>query len=457
LLFAVATIITFLSLRTPAPEIPMPNNFAKLEPQFRDYLSHNLERTRAAPRNAGLHSRLGLIYAVNGLWPEAHRAFQNAVVLDGEEPLAQMYVGVSAQEMGDFKEAVRIFQNLTARFPNFAPGFYRLGYALLRVGDVEEAEKAYRRLTVLAPEEWRGYAGLGEALIRKNQHAAAVPLLEKAQQLDFSAKTAHHLLGKAYQSLGLREEGELEIQLGRNAVDSPMPDVWAKMASLHTKTLQGQAQLANEYSEEGEPGKAVEILAQASAYHPENIGLMNQLAIALNRAGQPQHAQAILKRALEKDGRHVPAWITLSFCQQMLDQNEAALTTAENAIALAPNIAQAHVAKANALLALERDDDALKALEAAARLDPQNAEIPMEMGDILWRNLHRPLEAKLRYEAARQLDPVLLPLYVRLADLHLQLGELNEGRACIDRLRRLSRNLPDLVILEQRLRKQDAR
>lgn len=443
--------------RAPAPGIPVPKDFDRLDPQLRAYVAQKLNWVREKPRLAQRHAALGLIYGVNGLWTEAQQAFQIATRLDAKDPLAQLYVGVSSQELGDFVEAAKIFHTLAGRFPKFGPAYYRLGYALLRTDNLDEAEKAFKRLTELAPEEWRGYAGLGEVMLRKKQSAVAAQLLEKAIQLDSTAKTAHHLLGQAYQQLGRRSDAEVELQLGRNAVDSPMPDTWGKTAAQHIRILQGQVQLANDYSEGGEPRKAVEILAKAFQFHPDDVGLMNQLAIALNRSDQPHKARMVLTGALEKNDRYVPAIITLSLCQQKLNENEAALATAERAISLAPKITQGYVAKANALLALERDEDAVKTLEVAAQLDPQNAELPTEMGDILWRNLNRVKEAQERYETACKLDPVLAPAFVRLADLSLQLGEIDRARTSIARLRRLSPKLPELALLEQRLRRLDGR
>lgn len=456
-LAGLAAVFAYVRLRTPTPEAPVPKDVTKLESQLREYVSANLQSVREAPRRADRQARLGLIYAVNGLWFEARQAFQNATLLDGNEPLAQMYVGVASQEMGDFEAAAKTFRDVTTRFPKFAPGYFRLGYAQLRIGNLDDAEKAFQRLTILSPQEWRGYAGLGEIMIRNGRISSAVPWLEKALQLDPSAKIAHHLLGQAFRGLGQSEAAEWELQLGKNADDSPMPDAWSGAATQHIRVLQGQVQLANECSEAGEPEKAVEILARALAYHPDNFSLMNQLAIALNRANQLQKARALLRQALSKNDRYVPALITLSFSLQMLNENESALSTAERAVTLAPNIPQPYITKANALLALERDTDALAALQLARRLDPQNAEIPMQMGDILWRNLNRLTEAKDRYEEARNLDPVLVPIHVRLGDLYLHLGELDQARACLAKLRRLSPALPELRTLEERLGKRDKR
>lgn len=358
LVLALATLVVgfliAIPFRTPPLSIPQPPDLSQLDPQLREYLSEKIEWVRQKPRQAARHSTLGVVYGVNGLWAPARLAFQNAIRLDLKEPLAYMYIGVASYELGELDEALRTFRDVTARFSNFAPGYYRLGYALLQAGAVDEAEPAFARLCELAPREWRGWAGLGGIRLRQSQPAEAIRFLEKAVQLDPAAKNAHSLLGQAYRLLGRTEDAEIELNLGRHAVHFPMPDEWSKNASQHMKLLQDQVQLANDYAEEGQPRQAVEVLAKAFVYHPDNVSLMNQLAIALNRAQQPNKARAILKRAIEKQERYVPALITLAMVQQQLGENGLALATAEGAIALAPKLAQPYVAKANALLALEQ-------------------------------------------------------------------------------------------------------
>ncbi len=441
----------FLTFLSPAPSIPVPADLNQLDSQLREYVLEKVEWVRQKPRNADRHSTLALTYGVNGLWLEARAAFENAARLNPAQPLARMYVGVAAQELGTLDDALKIFRETATNFPDFAPGQYRLGTLLLRVGNVDEAESAFERLTALAPQEWRGHAGLGEVKLKRGLAADAAKLLERAIQLEPRAKSAHYLLGQAYRALGRTEDAELELGLGRNATNYPMPDAWSETALTHSKLLQAQIEMANDLSEEGQPRKAVEVLAKAFVYHPDNVGLMNQLAIALHRSDQPNKARAVLQELLQKDPRSVPGLVTLSLAQQRLEEHEPALATAERAIALAPDLAQPYVAKANALLAMERDDDALEALRTAARLDPQNADVLIEMGDILWRNLNRLLEAKQQYNTARRLNPALAAAYVRLADLHVQLGELNEAQEALDKLTRVAPKNPDLPILRNRL------
>ncbi len=437
----------------PAPQVPVPSNMARLEPQLRDYLVEKIKWVGESPRKADRHALLGLVYSVNGLWHEARLAFRNSVSLNDREPLGWIYTAIATQELGERDEALRLFHELVARFPAFPQGYYRLGSVSLAAGKVEEAEAAFRKLVELAPTEWRGFAGAGEALLRKGRHAEAAKLLEKAIQLDSSAKTVHHLLGQAYQALGKTADAEMELMLGRNAVSYPMPDPWSESASQHMKSLPDQLQMADAHINGGEPMKAVEILAKAFFHHPNNVGLMNQLAIALNQSEQPNKAIVVLRQALNLDSNNVPALVTLAFSQHEAGQNKEALAAADRAIALAPTIPQPYLAKANALLGLEQDELALKSLEAASRADPNNAEVFAQMGDIEWRNLNRPGDARKRYENALKLDASCIPALVHFADMLLQGGDVKTAEPLIARLRRLEPDSPDLPLLDERLRK----
>lgn len=71
---------------------------------------------------------------------------------------------------------------------------------------------------------------------------------------------------------------------------------------------------------------------------------------------------------------------------------------------------------------------------------------------MLWRNLERPLEAKLHYERAHKLDPVSVRAHMRLAELEVHLGATAEAQNVLHRLRRIALNLPGLDTFERQLR-----
>ena len=458
-LLALATVVAiilavchnrFARFQTPL-SIPVPRDLALLDAQLRAYLQAKIIWVKEKPRNAGRQATLGIAYAANGLWDEARNAFRNVERLDPKQPLAPMYVAIATQELGQLKEAIRLFRELTVRFPDFAPGYYRLGDASLRAGEVPQAEVAFRRLISLAPAEWRGYAGLGDVKLRGGQFAEAAKELEKSVQLAPDEKIAHHLLGLAYRGLGRARDAELELNRGLNAQHYPMTDEWEATAAQHMKRLPDLYDMARHYSAAGNPGKAAEILEEALAFHPADLGVMSRLAVAYHQSGQPQKGRELLLQVVAKDSRNLPAHIALANSCAALGASAEALAYATRATELGTNVAEAHLAKANALLAAERDNEALGSLESAFRCDPQNAEIQLTMGDVCLQNLDQPEEALRHYRAAVTLDPAFVSGYVRIAEMEIERGEAGRAREAVELIGKLSPESPLLKTLEARL------
>jgi tetratricopeptide (TPR) repeat protein len=235
-----------------------------------------------------------------------------------------------------------------------------------------------------------------------------------------------------------------------------MINAWSGLIRQHVRLLQDQVQLARDLEEAGQADQAVALLAKAFTYHPEDIGLINNLAIALNRAGHPKKAQVLLECALQRHADYLPAQITLSFSCQALRQFDRALAAADRALALSPQTAQAHLAKANAFLGMEQNDAALTELDKALQCDPRNAEIQMEMGDVCWQNLHLPEAALQHYIATTNLNPGLAPAYVRLSDYYLTQRDTVKAEPVIQTLQRLEPDRPELPLLRKRLEKMRA-
>ena len=435
----------------PAPEVPIPEDLDQLQPQLRAYVIEIAREAEDAPRNVRSHATLGLVYASNQLWPEAKLCFENAVRLAPDEPLAPLYVAIATEETGDYPAALRLYRDLTARFPAFPQGYYRVGRLALQVGLTEEAYAAFVRLVELAPDEWRGHAGLGEVALRRGDHAAAAVHLEKAVALDPDAGNAHSLLGLAYRGLGREEDATLELARGLDSQNFPMPDAWGETAHQHMRLVQDQIEIANRYSLDGAPDRAINILATAVAHSPTNLALLNALAIALNRADRPDQAQVALNQLFILNDGYLPGIITASLVAQHLGQTNESLLFAQRAVLLAPNSAHSRVALANALLASERDMDALDALLEASRYDPKNAELHLQIGDVLLLNLDRPDQALDHYRTACSLDPTLVSAQIRLAQMLIEQGNAAEANQAVTVIRKLDPANPALDILERQL------
>jgi tetratricopeptide (TPR) repeat protein len=451
LLVLVALVRTMSAWLNPAPPVPVPANLDQLQPQLRAYLQEQIDWVQRDPQQMERHATLGIVYAANQLWHEARLAFENAVLLRPNEPLAHLYVAVATQETGDSETAFDLFRQLTRRFPNFPQGFQRLGDMALRAGLTEEATAAFQRLVELAPDEWRGYAGLGEIELRHGNHSRAAAHLERAVALDDRTANARSLLGLAYRGLGRMEEAEQELRRGLDSRNYPMPDPWGDTAHLHMRLIQDQVEIAGNLSHRGQHDRAIGMLVDALSFAPTNLPLMNSLAVALTRAGQPDQTLLVVKRIHDIDPHNLSAAISGSIAAHALGQFEQSLAWADQAVDLAPHHSLTHVARANALLGQGHDERALEALLEAARCDPRDAELQIEIGDLLLRNLDDVDAAITHYQQAIRLDPTLVGARLRLARLYIERFDFDHARHEVNRIRQLDPVNPGLPLLEEQI------
>jgi len=434
-------------------DVPVPANLARLDPQLSSYISNYVQGVRAGPADPLRHATLGMVYMANTLWPEAWQCFSNVVQRRPDLPLGHLYLALATRELGDLAGARRGFLEITRRFPEFAPGWYRLGESALRLGDAAEALLAFQKLTELLPKEWRGPAGQGEALLRLNQAAEALPWLEKAVALAPGERMAHHLLGTAHRNLGHQEEAERELSLGQNALHYPLPDDWLETVTLHWKSMADQFSLARDFLIGRQPEKAVALLTETLRWHPHDIATLINLATACRAAQQTERSRELIQQVLAAAPDHLEALILAA--QDALE--EGALTQAEKlverAVQTSPKAPQSYLARANLLLAQEKAEEALAQYRLAQQLDPRNAAIRLDMGDVLLRLLHQPEAALQEFLAAVQLDRSLVAGYVRLADVQLRLSQTEEARRSIAEIRRLAPGERIIPVLEERLAK----
>jgi tetratricopeptide (TPR) repeat protein len=397
---------------------------------------------------------LGIVFAVNGLWKQARRTFQDAAVLNPKSPLAPMHAAIAQQELGDLSGAAEEFDKLTREFPSFAPGWYRKAVSHLRQGELPEAEASFKKVQDLAPSEWRGPAGLGEVTLRKGRVEESVRFLEMALRLDPEAKPAAYLLGQAYRAAGEAAEAKFALSRGAGETFSPMVDEWSAHASEHMRSIPDLLQQAEALSRAGNFQAAAQRMTQALQYHPDHPGLLNELAIVFNRGGRAKEAMAVTGRLIARDPKNLAARITHAYAAAAIGHREESVQAATAAVELAPTSAQAHVALANAWLGLERDRPAVEAFTRAIQCEPSSSELHVEVANILWHNLGDTAGALEHLKIARQLNPADRTVLMHLGALLSELQETREADEVLSDLRKLAPNSPDLNKPKRQLRRQ---
>jgi serine/threonine-protein kinase len=166
-----------------------------------------------------------------------------------------------------------------------------------------------------------------------------------------------------------------------------------------------------------------------------------------------RRAVAAYEEATAMDSGFALAWAQISRAHSTLYVNgpreqheaEAARTAAARALALAPELPQAHFAQALYLSAVRREHaHALDEVNRGRRLAPGDAEL-LSMAGLAEQQLGRWEDAVLHFREAQALDPRSIATARRLARALLWLRRYPEARAASDHALRISRASPDVV------------
>jgi adenylate cyclase len=140
--------------------------------------------------------------------------------------------------------------------------------------------------------------------------------------------------------------------------------------------------------------------ASSEAY---DLYLMARQYRASGNEGDPRRDEAIVRfcrRATEIDPNYAQAWALMALAQSVLRFNfrkgdADGLEAAERALALDPNLAEAHAVKARHFINQNKHDEAASELEIALRLDPESWEANKNAGLLSFRR--RRHEDAIRY------------------------------------------------------------
>jgi tetratricopeptide (TPR) repeat protein len=168
----------------------------------------------------------------------------------------------------------------------------------------------------------------------------------------------------------------------------------------------------------------------------------------------------LLHRALKLDPNYAPAWAQLAIATRyrgylqgkLADEDaervrEQAIGMADKATALSPQLAEAHLAKAIALEALDDTGDEGKSeLLIAARLDPNNADTWAELAQVYQWAGYFPEELAAQRRRV-QIDPLWSPGLFHAAELAWQLGYEGESWNYVRQVERDSPGSADAHLL----------
>jgi Tfp pilus assembly protein PilF len=220
----------------------------------------------ADPKDAAVHTNLGLALHAKGEVDQAIACWRRAVAADPKHAQAHYNLGVALHAKGEVDQAIACWRRAIAADPKYARAHYNLGLALEAKGEVEQAIACFRGAIAADPKLAQAHTNLGLALQDKGELTEAIDCFRRAIALDPKYAQAHGALGQALLHQGLFVEAGAA---SRRCLDllppaHPLRNLVARQLQQCQRLLQLDDRLAAVRRAEATPRDAAERLNLAS-------------------------------------------------------------------------------------------------------------------------------------------------------------------------------------------------
>ena len=260
---------------------------------------------------------------------QALASCERAVALDARLSSGHTCLGVVYNGTGKYELAIEQFRQAVELEPTSDAAYRGLASAYDRLGKPKEAEETYRRAIALRPYYWASYSWLGAFYYWQARYAEAAEMFDQVVKLAPDNFRGYSNLGTIFNAQGRYAEAILRCE--RSAAIRPTADAYSNLGTAYFGLRQFAK--AGQFYE-----KAVEIDPQEYLWRG-NLGDARYWAPGQRANATDAYEQAILlaKEYLRVNPRDARALGYLAYYYAMLENKQAALSSIEQALTLAPN------------------------------------------------------------------------------------------------------------------------
>ncbi len=349
-----------------------------------------------APDDPVTHRALGDFYVKRGTFELAVPEYQAALNADSTDlelrfalGQALYYSGRDAPER--YNEALKVFRDVVARDPEFAPGELALGDLLYRSGKADrgrylEARAPLEKYVQLNPEDPRGWSLLGRTLAQLGERDAAFDDLNKAERLGDKTKEMYTIRARLNVDRKNWDEALADYDRGH-----PEPEDELRVAQL--------------WVFKNEPARAESLyraIIQADSTSGNGKFALGELGKLRYRAKDYSAAIPLFQRRIALDPNNDEAYYYMGLSYKELKRYPEALEALRTAARLADSRADRHFWLGIMYAQLDSTAGATRAFNRVVELDSTGTN---KNSAIAWRQLgYYDLLARNHSEAIRKLN-----------------------------------------------------
>ena len=274
------------------------------------------------PHLAAAYNNLGLLFFQQREYKKAVDLLEKGLRIDPKMPSAEALLGMSLYEMNRYAEARPHLETALRQKPADRNAELILAKDLSNLNEFDEAARHLRQLADRQPDNQEIWFLLSKIYMKLSEQA-----LSKMNAIDPNSHLVHEMSGEVMESMknfdGALVEYKKAVQLAPKEPGAHyrLGNIYYLLAEWDSAIAQFQAELAND---------------------PSNC-----------------KAQALIGNVLLEQKR----------------EPEQALSNIDKALALCPNLSEAHEDRGRALIDLNRNEDALRDLQIAERATPDDSTI----------------------------------------------------------------------------------
>ncbi|MCL5961084.1 MAG: tetratricopeptide repeat protein [Chloroflexi bacterium] len=363
------------------------------------------------PSRADLFALLGELMMEQGHHARALAEYRRAVELAPGDAAYRHHVGVMHSRLGEYGAAVQALSEalgLAYPDPDQAKAFsggdpssdlspaethFELGIALEMQGECDRALKHYRSASDLKPEVEPYWTRQGQHCLTQRRHQEAVAAFERSVLLKPHDASLLAQLGQA-------REGTGHSDLALQAYERAIARMGAAGQGLESATPYVRSSLI--LVERGRAQEAKKLLCNALDLFPRCAEAHYYLGLLLLDEGSLDQALLNCLAAVESDSGNARFKVALGRCFSARGSSNEATTQLRRAVALAPDLAEAHYHLARIYLDNGLQNDALASASQASMLDGSNPEYARFAGHVAGQQGDTQLALSLLEEAVRR-------------------------------------------------------
>jgi superkiller protein 3 len=253
--------------------------------------------------------------------PEALGYLEKALG-DGTDSAVALALGEAYARAGRKEDALKYYDSLReleAKNPTY---WFNVGVLRNQLGDTNGAEQAYRRALEFAPNDLDVLNNLGLLLFRANKYEESKVLFDKLSGLNPSSIAAKANLGAA-----AANAGDLPKAIG----------AWKDVVRAEPNRVAVRLDLANALFETGDVEGARYHYTQVLGTNKRNGEALNGIGLCHLRGNRLPQAEAAFRSALEAEPKLVAALNNLAIVLERTNRREEAIRVLEKAAKLDPN------------------------------------------------------------------------------------------------------------------------